>query len=178
RYLFLPTVSGIQISALQNDPLPRFLVVPKYRVLADRDEILRTLSAADFDFRREVILEHAPGFSSPAAAGEPVFSVKVLSASASRWTVEVTTSAPGILLMTDSYAKGWRATALAGGAQSAYELQPADWAVRGIPLTVAGRHILEIKYTSPGFAVGLGVTLSTLVALMVFAARSVRRSRA
>ncbi|MDR1144613.1 MAG: YfhO family protein [Verrucomicrobiales bacterium] len=168
RYLFLPTVSGIQISALQNDPLPRFLVVPKYRVLADRDDILRILSAADFDFRREVILENAPGFLSPlAAADTPAFSVKVLSSSASKWQVEVTTSAPGILLMTDSYAQGWHATALNGSAQSSYALQPADWAVRGIPLTVAGTHFIEIKYTPPGFALGASITALTLAALLM-----------
>ncbi|MDR1305352.1 MAG: hypothetical protein LBK76_09040 [Verrucomicrobiales bacterium] len=167
RYALVPTSEGVRLAELQQDVLPRFLVVSNYRVLADRDEILPTLSAPDFDFRREVILERAPGLPTLSAAAVPVASVKVLSASAARWTVEVTTSAPGILLMTDSYASGWRATALNGSVQSSYALQPADWALRGIPLTVTGTHLLEIKYTPPGLVCGLCVTAATLLALTV-----------
>ncbi|MDR1145901.1 MAG: YfhO family protein [Verrucomicrobiales bacterium] len=165
RYALVPTSEGVRLAELQQDVLPRFLVVSNYRVLADRDEILPTLSAPDFDFRREVILERAPGLPILSAAAAPAASVKVLSSSASRWTVAVTTSAPSILLMTDSYANGWRATALNGSVQSSYALQPADWALRGIPLTVTGTHVLEIKYTPPGLICGLCVTAATLLAL-------------
>jgi hypothetical protein len=184
RYAFVPVKGGgMSVAPLQDarDVLPRFLVVPRHRVLAGRDEILRALSAPDFDFRREVILESDPHLPAPAvkmdnAAPVPEYKIKVLSSSASRWTVEVTASVPGVLLMTDSHAKGWRATALPGSVQREYDLQPADWAVRGIPLTVAGTHFIEIKYTPPGLALGAGITALTLVALLAAAlAERVRR---
>jgi hypothetical protein len=174
RYAFVPTKEGIKLAELHKDVLPRFLMVGNYKVLTDRDTILQTLAAPDFDFRRNVILETEPDFAVPSATAAPAYKVNVLSSSASRWVVEVETSAPGVLLMTDSYAKGWRARALAGSVQSDYKLQPADWAVRGIPLLVPGRHVLEIKYTPPGFALGLGVTLATLAALVVLALRALR----
>jgi hypothetical protein len=43
RWAFVPGRGGIQVGELQKDPLPRFLVVPNYRVMTGRDEILRTL---------------------------------------------------------------------------------------------------------------------------------------
>jgi hypothetical protein len=175
RYALLPARTGVSVIDLQPDPLPRFLVVPNVRVLADRDEILRTLAAPDFDFRREVILETPPGFANSPSAPVTNPAVKVLSSSAKHWEIEVTVSKPGVLLMTDSYAKGWRATALTGSAQSSYHLQPADWAVRGIPLTVAGKHRLEIKYTPHGFAAGAAVSSLTVLTLCAAAFWRCRR---
>ena len=171
RYMYIPTSQGIRIITLNEDVLPRFLVVPDYRVMTNRDEILATLDNPNFDFRRQVILETDPGLPHPTPAAEPLFLAHTLSSSDSRWEVEVTTFAQGVLLMTDSYAKGWHAKALPGSVQQQYELLPADYAVRGIPLTVAGKHLLEIKYTPPGFALGFwisGLTLLTLAAAGFF----------
>ena len=175
RYAFVPVEQGFQVVELQRDVLPRFLVIGNYRVLAERDEVLQTLTAPFFDFRREVIVETKPDF--PPQIVAPENTITVLSSAISRWVVEVETAGPGILLMTDSYAKGWRARALPGSVQSSYDLLPADWAVRGIPLLKPGRHVIEIKYTPPGLALGVGVTLTTLIALAIYAALTLRRRR-
>jgi hypothetical protein len=170
RYAFVPTLEGIRVMELQTADavLPRFSVVGGWRVMTDRDVILRTLAEPDFDFRREVILEIVPDLPPALAAGTvPAsaleYKINVLSSSATRWEIEVGTNAPGVLLMTDAYAKGWRAQARPGSAQQTYDLQPADYAVRGIPLTVAGMHRIEITYTAPGFAAGLWITSLTLL---------------
>jgi hypothetical protein len=168
RYAFVPTRNGTQVIILQKDVLPRFLVVGNYRVMKGRDEILKTLNQPNFDFRKEVILEQPPGFE--ISIQSPKYAVEVLSSKYDRWVIEVETDAPGVLMMTDSYAKGWRAQALAGSVQDHYELQPADWAVRGVPLTVVGKHLLEIKYTPPGFALGLWISSLTMLALAGLAA--------
>jgi hypothetical protein len=171
RYAFFLTDKGTQITPLHKDVPSRFLVAGNYRVMAGRDEILKTLDSPDFDFRREVILEKDPGLKMPAAmltnppSLVPVHKINVLSSSASRWEVEVETNAPGVLLMTDAYAKGWSARALPGSAQREYDLQPADWCVRGIPLTVGGTHRIEIKYTVPGLVSGAWTTFATLALL-------------
>jgi hypothetical protein len=180
RYAFVQTNEGIRVVELQKDVLPRFSVVGGWRVMTDRDAILRTLSAPDFDFRHEVILETAPGLPPVPAAGTvpapaPEYKINVLSSSATRWEVEVETGAPGVLLMTDAYAKGWRARARPGSAQQTYDLQPADWAVRGIPLTAAGAHRIEITYTAPGFAAGLWITSLTLATLAALTLPAWRR---
>jgi uncharacterized membrane protein YfhO len=131
-----------------------------------------------------VILEREPGFDNAppapaaaqtAAAVPPEYNINVLSSSATRWEIEVGTNAPGVLLMTDAYAKGWRARARPGSAQQTYDLQPADWAVRGIPLTAAGAHRIEITYTAPGFAAGLWITSLTLAALAALTLAAWRR---
>jgi hypothetical protein len=172
RHALLRDGAGVRAVELQRAPLPRFLVVPEYKVLADRDGILRALSAPDFDFRRAVILEKDPRLPVPPPALVPVplpadFNMKILSSSASRWQIEIDTKSPGILLMTDSYARGWRATALPGSVWQHYDLQPADYAVRGVPLPVPGRHLLEIKYTPPGFFAGAIVSVLAFVVLAV-----------
>lgn len=166
RYAFVPTNQGIRIMTLHEDVLPRFLVVPDYRVMTNRDEILKTLNNPNFDFRQQVILETDPGLLRPAMAARPPSLVTILSSSDSRWEVEVSTLTPGVLLMTDSYAKGWRAKALPGSVQQHYELLPANYAVRGIPLTVPGKHLIEIKYTPPGLALGVAITITTFVTLL------------
>ena len=45
--------------------------------------------------------------------------------------------AVAVLLVTDAYAKGWRARALPGSAQATYDVLPADYTLRGIPLAAA-----------------------------------------
>ncbi|MDR1010111.1 MAG: YfhO family protein [Opitutaceae bacterium] len=182
RYAFVPTPAGIRVVELQTADavLPRFSVVGGWRVMTDRDAILRTLAAPDFDFRREVILETVPDLPPAPATGTvpapaPEYKINVLSSSATRWEIEVGTNAPGVLLMTDAYAKGWCARAHPGSAQQTYDLQPADYAVRGIPLTVAGTHRIEITYTAPGFAAGLLIT--SLALLMTGGAACVIRFR-
>jgi len=177
RYAFIPTSQGAIIQEWQYNPLPRFLVVGNYRIMNNPDEMLRTMEMLLYDFRGEVILETDPGLPQPPpGAKAPNYKVNVISSSATRWVISVETSAPGILLMTDTYARGWHATALPGSAQQHYELMPADYSVRGIPLTVAGTHVMEIKYTPPGFAAGIYITLTTVLALILFAIFRIRRA--
>ena len=173
RYAFISTGQGVRLIELHKDVLPRFFVTGNYRVLTNRDEILRTLTLPNSDYRGEVILEKHPGIRPSTAV--PKYKVNVLSSSPARWVVEVETSTPGVLVMTDSYAKGWHARPLSGSVQTSYDLQPADWAVRGIPLRMPGRHLIEIKYTPPGLSLGLLTSLATLGALAVFVALALRR---
>lgn len=171
RYLFVPTPNGIQVQPLQQYPLPRFLMAGKYQVLENRDEIFSCLSHPNFNFWETVILEEDPGFPQRTDTAPHPVQIRVLSSSASRWEIEIDTPALGVLLMTDSYAKGWKARALPGSVQQNYKFQPANYALRGIPITEAGRHRIEIKYTAPGFAAGIVITIITLLLLAAIVVR-------
>ncbi len=146
---------GLRVAAMA-DPLPRFLLVDHCEVLTNRDDILRTLTAHDFAPRQRVILEQQPN-PAPVAGAEGT--VRVLEESTDQVTLEVQTSAPTVLLMTDSYDPGWRATALPGSVQVRYDVLPGDYALRAVPLQ-AGRHLLRMTYQPRcwTWAWGLSVT--------------------
>jgi uncharacterized membrane protein YfhO len=79
--------------------------------------------------------------------------------------ITATLSQPAVLLVTDAYSKGWRARALNGNPQ-AYEILPANYALRAIPLA-AGQHHFLLEYRPAGFAWG---RILTCVALMGYVA--------
>jgi hypothetical protein len=159
------------------DSFPRFLLVGNARVLTARDDLLRALAAPDFDPAREVLLEEPPA---PAPApGGPGGTVELLDEGTDRLLLRVETARPAVLLITDTYARGWRARPLAPGPQTQYQLLPADYVLRGIPLA-AGRHLICIEYAPVGFRIGRWISLSALAALLcgvaLWRCRASRRS--
>lgn len=175
RNAYVQTQQGIRLIPLQNDVLPRFLVAYNYKVFTDRDTLLRELTNETFNYSRDVLIETQPNFLPQESSNQ--YRINVISSSSSCWTVEVQTTAPGVLLMTDSYAKGWQARPLIGSVQGSYDLVPADWSMRGILLNTPGRHVIEIKYTPPGLALGIAITLATLIILVVLTVLAVRNRR-
>jgi hypothetical protein len=84
-------------------------------------------------------------------------------------TIEVDTSKPTLLLITDLYARGWRAEPLPGSVQESYRVMPADYILRVIPL-MAGHHRLRVVYAHTEFLVGVGISAAAWIiwALMFY----------
>jgi hypothetical protein len=148
------------------DPMPRFAWMHRCETFASTPELYAALGRDGFDPHRSVLLETPPD---PAPAVDaPDGTVRVLAETPERIDIEATTPAPAVLLMTDAYAPGWRATDLAGSRR--YDLLPADGAFRAIPLP-AGTHRIRIEYVAPVFVAGAWVTGVTacgmLLALLV-----------
>jgi hypothetical protein len=131
--------------------LPHLLLVNKHRVLSDRDSVLEALLQKNFDPSREVILEQQPHITTQASAGSG--SVKLLAQTTDSLEIEANLTSPQILLITDSYANGWRAEPLEGSSQKAYQLLPANWTLRAVPLQ-AGHHRLRVVYDPPAWRIG------------------------
>ena len=155
RYAFIPQRDGLAVHQLTND-LPHVLVIQHCQVLPRRDDIIQALTSPGFNPREAVILESQPDPlpAADAAAG----TAKMVNASTDCLTIEADLSAPGILLITDAYAKGWQARALPGSAQAAYTVMPANYCLRAIPLS-AGKHHLVLEYIPPGYRVGKWVSI-------------------
>jgi hypothetical protein len=143
----------------QPTHLPRLLLVQQCRVLAGRKDIFSALTDAAFDPRREVILERPP-LPQP-APNQDAGQVRLVDSSTDHLTVEADLPAPAILLVTDSYAKGWRARALPGSGQQEYQVMPANWCLRAVPLG-AGHHLLRMEYVPPGFRAGTWISCASL----------------
>jgi hypothetical protein len=161
RYLFSDDESS---HTEVKDVLPQLLLVGRFRVMTNFHEIFSTLTNADFNPRQEVILENPPD-PLPQPAREKG-TVKLLDSSTDSLTIEADTGAPALLLITDSYSSSWRALAQPGSAQARYEVMPADYCLRAIPLA-AGHHLLRVEYSPLGFRIGKVVSLVALAAFVV-----------
>ena len=60
KYVFVPDQNQLRIAEAPTAPLPRMLLVSKYRVLKKRDAIFAAMREPFFDPRKEVLLESSP----------------------------------------------------------------------------------------------------------------------
>ena len=81
-------------------------------------------------------------------------------------TIEADVEQPSILLITDAYAASWRTVSLPGSTQAHYDLLPANYVLRAVPL-VAGHHLLRVEYRPVAFAIGKWISLICVVAFLL-----------
>jgi hypothetical protein len=156
-----------------QDPLPHLQLVSACRVIARKSEILSTVTDAAFHPREEVILETAPD-PEPQAANE-AGSVTIVDSGTDYLDVEANVFSACILLITDTYAKGWHARPLPGSSQQHYQVMPANYCLRAIPLA-AGRHRIRVEYLPVAFTYGKWLSLLFLLAFAVLAVWSWKRA--
>jgi hypothetical protein len=116
------------------------------------------------DGRLDVVVEgpHPSGFSPGRVLGA--------SREAERVRVEAESSGPGLLVLNDAWAPGWKAT-IDGAPVRVF---PADVVTRAVPWP-AGRHTLEMRYEMPGLRAGLWITALGALALAGLLVASVGR---
>jgi hypothetical protein len=138
--------------------LPRAFVVHHATVLPDDKAALRALPA--LDPQKDVIVDAAPVFApAPAPSFEPA---KLVAHARKELVIETDATAAGILVVSDAWYPGWRAT-LDG--QPAPLLR-ADYALRGVAVP-AGHHTVTMHFASMPTRHGLAVSLAGLLALVV-----------
>jgi hypothetical protein len=157
-------------------PLPpqlhRLELVSRYQVRTTRDDIFAAINELFFDPTQTAILEQEPDPKPQAESYEASFhsadpsKVSVLEENADRMIITADLPAPRILLITDSYTKGWKARSLdSNPPQSSYSVIPADYTFRAIPLA-AGHHKILLEYAPPAFTAGWVVSLLTLAGMI------------
>jgi len=173
RYAFLPTEKGDRVLKAPS-VLPRLQLIHEYRVLKDRDEILQFMVSPAFDPARQMILEAEPDpVPTNSTAAE---SVKLDKLTADAMTIVAEVSQPAILLITDAYSSGWRATPLEGSVQRNYEVLPANYVLRGIPLS-RGHHHLRLEYVPRAFQAGLWISIASVIGFGVWIALTIKKRR-
>jgi O-antigen/teichoic acid export membrane protein len=149
-----------------DDVLPRAFVVPRAKVIPDREELFRELR--NFDPREYVILEEEPGCTMQGTGTSQPASV--ITYTPNEAVVEVTMPRPGWLVLTDSYFSGWRAYVRTDDAEEQeVRLYKADYNFRAVPL-LAGEHTVRFKYSPMSFKVGLYTSFLAGVILFLGAA--------
>jgi uncharacterized membrane protein YfhO len=90
--------------------------------------------------------------------------------------IEAQVASPSILLVTDAWSPAWRARALEGSSARDYEVMPANYALRAVPLG-AGKHRLRLEYAPASFHAGLAVSALAWVAWLSAVLLLYRRER-
>lgn len=143
-------------------PLPRLLLARSWKKTSGRDETLAAVLDPAFDPEASVVLESPPS-PEPDPRGRGG-SARVVKEGSDSLELEAELESPAILVLADAYAAGWRAEALEGSAQQAYQVLPADHALRAVPLS-AGRHRLRLRYAPRSWTAGAAVSLAAWAGL-------------
>jgi hypothetical protein len=140
-------------------PLEKVQLAGEVRVIPERDEIFRALKDPGFNPRQTVIVESS---ITPAPTGNlEGASVSLVRDDGDEMEITATLTEPAVLLITDAYSKGWQTRELNDNPQ-AYQVIPANYALRAIPLA-AGEHHLLLEYRPAGFVWGRIVTCIALI---------------
>jgi hypothetical protein len=173
RYFLSPNHTDLQQASIP-DPLKRLELIYDYKVIEERDDILKALMDPEFDPRKTAILESEPEWRPDASGGNGT--ARIIDFSTDHLTIEADLPAPAILLITDAYAKGWRARPVSSSQQETYDLMPANYVLRAIPLR-AGAHRIRVEYAPAAYAIGRVVSIISLCLYLVLTGWAIRRRR-
>ena len=167
--------------------LPRLQLLTAYEVHTGRDAIVQRLLTPGFNPRSSVILEQDPVPEPSSSVVSPDqgdgdldgSTVTLLAEGTDFMQVEVRLSAPKLLVLRENYSRYFRVTPLSSSPQEHYQVLPANYVHRAIPLA-AGSHTLRIEYVPPFFSWAISVScvallLWTLMGLAAFASAPLRR---
>jgi hypothetical protein len=138
--------------------MPRATMVYEAKVLRDSAAIHGFMTAPEFNPRAVVVLEEDPPVRPAGSGDERAWQARVTSYGLNRITLEVTTPADGILLLSEIHYPGWRAS-VDGMPQPVLR---ANWNQRAVALG-AGSHAVEMTYEPEPFRRGGWITLAALV---------------
>jgi len=138
-----------------GDPFPRAWVVHAIEVIPDEEDTLARLSAEDFDVRRAAVV--AEPLDIPLGGTPDGSTAQVTSFGPNQITVEVETDAVGLLVLSEVYYPGWRASVDDMPAR----LIRANGLLRGIPVP-EGQHTVQVWYAPPTARLGLVISALAL----------------
>jgi hypothetical protein len=140
------------------DPLPRTYAVGGARV-ADGAAALSVLAAPSFDPRREILVpEGSPSTASSSFRGVS----RIVSYAPDRVLLEAQLTDPGYVVLVDSFDPGWRATV--DGERAS--VTRANVAFRAVSVP-RGRHLIEYRYRPWSVSVGLAISVTALLTVLV-----------
>jgi len=158
RYIITP--ANGQIKILENkDYLPRLQIIEKWEVIPNKLSLLKRMGTEGFDPRQTVLLEKSPGIADSAPGGTG--SCRLIDQSTDHLTVSAKVSRDAILLITDTYSKGWQIAPLHAAGQRNYEILPGNYTLIAVPL-VRGEHTLHLEYAPWSYKIGKWISISVL----------------
>ncbi|HMA17898.1 MAG TPA: YfhO family protein, partial [Thermoanaerobaculia bacterium] len=148
--------------------LPRAIVVPEAIVVPPSRAIAAVLDDR-FDPRRAAILEAGAGSRRDPAWTEKPGSVRLIERGAGHVELAASVPADGILVVFNTYEKGWRST-VDGKPQP---VLMADAAFQGVRLP-PGEHVVDMRYRPRGLAVGIAAATLGVLGVVIWGLRMPR----
>jgi hypothetical protein len=162
-----PVDAGPGRMLVQRFPgFPRAIVVPEAVVVAPSQAIAATLDEG-LDPRTAAVLEEGLPLARDLRWDPARASVRLLERAPGRLNLRAILPADGVLVVFNSFEKGWHAR-LDGGAP--LRVLPVDAAFQGIRLP-AGEHVVELRYRPPGLLAGIALGIAGLLGLIFAAVR-------
>ena len=151
--------------------LPRAFLVGRQQVVASEPEALAAVTAGAFRPRLAAVTEErVPGVPDRGAAGGPPGAATVTAYERERVAVRSTADRPSLLVLTDTWYPGWKATVDGRDAT----VHRVNYVTRGVAVP-AGTHRVELRYEPASWRAGWIVTLLALLALAAAVAAGTRR---
>jgi len=163
---------GERLTLFENPAsLPRAFIVYRTRAAPPPDALLAALSRSDFDPLVESYVEGDPGFVATPTAPRRGTAATFVHDGEDVVELDVDAAAPGLVVLADSFAPGWRATV--DGADT--PIVATNHLFRGVAVDT-GHHRVRFVYSPWTVPVGAASTALALATLGVLA-RPPRRSR-
>ncbi len=159
---------------------PRFSFLRRYRIEPDAARAWQRVAAGEVDLAREVLLDRRPepDPSGPEtrtdASPMPMLVARLAEDRPEEIVAELTTSSPGLLVVTDLHYPGW----IAEAEGLRLPILRADGWFRAVALP-AGTHRVVFRYRPVSVYVGAGISAATLLAMLLLWLRGepLRRGR-
>jgi hypothetical protein len=146
------------------DALPRAFLVDRQEVVADESKALASVGSPGFAPRAAVVTEHRlPGLAEGGGAARPAGVARIETYEPERVVAATTSDRPALLVLTDVYFPGWKATVDGAAAP----IHRVDYLLRGVSVP-GGRHTVEFRYQPASWRAGWivsGLALLVLIAL-------------
>ncbi|MBX9877756.1 MAG: YfhO family protein [Candidatus Obscuribacterales bacterium] len=152
-----------------KDPMPRAYLSYRWQWLNSQDQALKTITNAEttlFDPAKETLLEKHNSESMPLPSSKklPKQDIKWLDNSANRVQLEVSSSSPGLLVLTDHFYPGW----IAKVDSKQIPIFRANGLLRGV-FVPEGKHAVEFLYEPTSLKTALAIAFVGLLVLIVIA---------
>ena len=160
--------------------LPRSFMVHDARLVSgpDAGELAwATVQDPAFDPATQVVIEPGDAQLPTAAPATGSEAVRWLERSNTELALEVTTTAPGYLVLSEVWYPGWQAEVEIDGRVERQPVLRANSAFRAIPLWQAGTQVVRLRFTPPLWRIGLWAAGLALILLVAAAGVALLRRR-
>ncbi len=148
-----------------KDPYPRAFVCREFKVMGNREEILKTMRSGEINLTKTLLLEEDPGItpeSKTVSEKEVKEEIKFPVYDPDYIRMYVKTEEPGLLFLSEIFYPGWKAKV--NGVET--KILRADYMFRAIPVK-GGEQLVEVYYAPDSFKLGAAVSLGSLALLIL-----------
>ena len=172
---FTKVFANNYVSVFQNPTaLPRAWIVPAtgMETFTNPDMEVARLKNPEFDPLKSVTITGKSAAAPSSSAVDFRSSVEITNVNANGLTIKTQSSAPGILVVSQTYYPGWKATVDGTNA----DILQADGTLTGVPFP-AGTHEMRLVFQPASFRIGLFISIIATTILLALLATGLRTER-